>query len=113
HGMEEGLDQRLSGLMRAAHAGDTAAYRQVLSEAAGIVRRVIRTRRSFLQPADVEDLVQDVLVSVHAARSTYDAARPFLPWLMAIVRHRLADGARRYARRSAHEVQTGALPETS
>jgi RNA polymerase sigma-70 factor (ECF subfamily) len=27
-----------------------------------------------------------------------------MPWLLAIVRHRLADGARRYARIKAHEV---------
>ncbi len=30
--------------------------------------------------------------------------RPFLPWLLAITRNRLADAARRYARSGAHEV---------
>jgi RNA polymerase sigma-70 factor (ECF subfamily) len=30
--------------------------------------------------------------------------RPFVPWLLAITRNRLADGARRYARLGAHEV---------
>jgi RNA polymerase sigma-70 factor (ECF subfamily) len=37
-------------------------------------------------------------------RATYDARRPFEPWLLAIVRNRLADGARRYARTAAREV---------
>jgi RNA polymerase sigma-70 factor (ECF subfamily) len=44
------------------------------------------------------------LLSVHAVRATYDPARPFGPWLAAIVRHRLVDGARRYARIARREV---------
>jgi RNA polymerase sigma-70 factor, ECF subfamily len=51
-----------------------------------------------------EDLVQDILLSLHAVRSTYDPNRPFMPWLLAIIRSRLADGARRYARQCAREV---------
>src|SRR5712691_4989973 len=47
---------------------------------------------------------QDVLLSVHLARATYNPTRPFLPWLLAIVRNRLADAARLHASRSAHEV---------
>jgi RNA polymerase sigma factor (sigma-70 family) len=52
----------------------------------------------------VDDLVQDVLLSLHAVRATYDPRRPFMPWLLAIVHNRLADGTRRAARRTAHEV---------
>ena len=52
----------------------------------------------------MEDVTQDVLMTVHAARATYDPARPFGPWLSALVRYRLADAARRYARQGAHEV---------
>ena len=48
--------------------------------------------------------MQDVLLSLHAVRATYDPRRPFLPWLFGIVHNRVADGARRYARRAAHEV---------
>jgi RNA polymerase sigma-70 factor (ECF subfamily) len=35
-----------------------------------------------------------------------------MPWLIAIGRNRLADQARRYARRSVHEVQVDELPVT-
>jgi RNA polymerase sigma-70 factor (ECF subfamily) len=48
--------------------------------------------------------VQDVLLSIHAVRATYDPERPFMPWLFAIVRHRLVDDARRYGRQGAHEL---------
>jgi RNA polymerase sigma factor (sigma-70 family) len=97
-------EARLAALMRSAQGGDADAYAALMQELAGRVRRIVRHRRAFLEHADVEDLVQDVLVSVHAVRATYDVTRPFIPWLLAITRNRLADAARRYARHGAHEV---------
>jgi RNA polymerase sigma factor (sigma-70 family) len=97
-------EARLAALMRAAQGGGADAYAELMQELAGRVRRIVRRRRAFLEHADVEDLVQDVLLSVHAVRATYDATRPFLPWVLAITRNRLADAARRYARHGAHEV---------
>jgi RNA polymerase sigma-70 factor (ECF subfamily) len=41
---------------------------------------------------------------VHSVRRTYDPDRPFMPWLVAIVRRRMIDAGRRRARRAAHEV---------
>lgn len=105
-------DAALAALMKAAQAGDSAAYAQLLRGAMPLIRNVVRRARGFLGAADVEDLVQDVLLSLHAVRATYDPARPFIPWLLAITRNRLADGARRYARRAAHEVQVDQLPVT-
>lgn len=105
-------DQHLTGLMRSAQDGDRSAYAALLSEVAPLMRQTVRRRFGFLQPQDVEDLVQDILLSLHAARSTYNPARPFLPWLMAIGRNRMADGARRYARRATNEVMSDRLPET-
>jgi len=97
-------EARLAALMRSAQAGDADAYAALMQELAARVRRIVRYRRAFLEQADVEDLVQDVLLSVHAVRATYDATRPFIPWMLAITRNRLADAARRYARHGAHEV---------
>ena len=105
-------DKRLARLMGDAQGGDAAAYAGLLSEVAPLVRRVVRRRLSRLQPHDIEDIVQDVLLSLHAARATYDPARPFLPWLMGLTRHRVADAARRRARRLDNEVGRDPLPET-
>lgn len=105
-------DRRLARLMRSAQDGDGDAYTALLGEAAILVRQAIRRRLGGLQAQDVEDLVQDILLSLHAARTTYDPARPFLPWLTAITRNRVADGARRYARRIANEITCDPLPET-
>jgi RNA polymerase sigma-70 factor (ECF subfamily) len=105
-------DQRFAGRMRAAQDGDAAAYAALLRDLLPLLRQAVRARRSFLQPQDVEDLVQDILLSLHAVRATYDPSRPFRPWLMAIVHNRMVDGARRYARRAQHEVGVAVLPET-
>jgi RNA polymerase sigma-70 factor (ECF subfamily) len=90
--------------MRAAQGGDSAAYVELLRVVAPRVRRIVMRQRGFAGRAEAEDLVQDVLLSLHAVRATYDPSRPFAPWLLAIVRNRLVDGARRYARTSQREV---------
>lgn len=109
---DEHGERELTAWMRAAQDGDYAAYDRLLKTLATGLRSVIRRRRPFLQLADVEDIVQDVLLSLHSVRSSYDPGRPFIPWLMAIVRNRMADAARRYARRTENEVDAGEFPET-
>ncbi|WP_249144143.1 sigma-70 family RNA polymerase sigma factor [Bradyrhizobium lablabi] len=96
-------DLRLTALMRSAQAGDARAYAELLALITPRLRRVISCQRRFLQYADVEDLVQEILLSLHAVRGTYDPERSFTPWLMAIAQHRLADAARRYYRSSARQ----------
>ena len=98
--------------MQAAQGGDTQAYALLLKEITPRVRQIVRGQRRFLKIEDIEDLVQDILLSLHAVRATYDPRRPFMPWLMAITRHRLADAARRHIRRAAHELQVENLPVT-
>jgi RNA polymerase sigma-70 factor (ECF subfamily) len=97
--------------MQRAQGGDGRAYGELLRLVTPRLRQAVQSRRR-LQTCDVEDLVQDILLSLHAARATYDPARPFMPWLMAIARNRIADGARRYVRRAANEVVVGEVPET-
>jgi len=105
-------DRALATLMEAAQGGDSSAYGQLLTLIMPAVRQYVRRVRSFLSAADVEDLVQDVMLSLHAVRHTYDPRRPFMPWLLAITRNRMADGARRHVRRAAHEVLVDELPVT-
>ncbi len=110
---EGNQSDEFGALMKAAQDGDRAAYRDLLREIAPILRRRLKRRFPFLPHQDVEDLVQDILLAVHAVRATYDPSRPFLPWLIAIARNRTADMARRYARRGAREVAVDTYPETS
>lgn len=100
----------LAVLMRAAQEGDSAAYGQLLRAVTPLVRRL--AARRWTGSDDAEDVVQDVLLSLHQVRHTYDPGRPFLPWLMAIARNRLVDIQRRQVRRARGEVAVEVLPET-
>jgi RNA polymerase sigma factor (sigma-70 family) len=96
-----------SALMARAQDGDRAAYRALLVQIEPYARAI--ARRCFRHPADVEDAVQDVLLTVHSVRHTYDPARPFKPWLAAVANHRIIDRLRRDTRRRAREIEL--LPE--
>src|SRR5262249_29640278 len=101
---------QLSSLMRNAQDGDQAAYALLLREVLPILKRVVQARLGFLPVMDREDLVQDILMSLHAARATYDPARPFKPWLMTIAYNRMVDQARRNSRRMANDVPIDEYP---
>jgi len=93
--------------MARAQEGDGSSYRTLLLAIVPYARAV--AARTMRERADVEDTVQDVLVTLHRVRHTYDPARPFRPWLLAIIRHRVLDRLRAQGRRSVWE--TGWVPE--
>lgn len=103
-------DAELAMLMRATQGGDGAAYARLLAAVTPIIRRMAARRWTGSEEAD--DLVQDVLLSLHQVRHTWDPGRPFLPWLIAIAHNRLADIQRRQMRRTKGEVAVDVLPET-
>jgi RNA polymerase sigma-70 factor (ECF subfamily) len=88
-------------LMRAAHAGDGAAYHRLLTVVAPVLRAT--TQRGLAragQPTDqCQDIVQEILLAVHLKRHTWDPAAPFGPWLFAIARNKLIDALRKRGRR--------------
>jgi RNA polymerase sigma-70 factor (ECF subfamily) len=86
--------------MRAAMAGDEGAYRQLLVSLAPRLRAVARSRcRSLGAPEDeIEDLVQEILLTIHLKRGTWDQSRPIGPWVAAITRNKLIDVLRRRGR---------------
>lgn len=98
--------------MAAAQDGDGTAYRQLLRDITPLLRRVTARRLHGAGAADVEDIVQEVLMAVHSARHTYDPARPFLPWLIAIQHNRMVDWVRRSIRRGKNELAVDSLEVT-
>jgi RNA polymerase sigma-70 factor (ECF subfamily) len=106
-----------SMLMARAQGGDSEAYRRLLVAIAPYLRAL--ALRYHRDPNDVEDTMQDVLLTVHAIRHTYDPSRPFGPWLLAIARRRIIDRLRRQGRTRAREValdledETFAAPEAN
>ena len=79
-------DQALASDMAAAQAGDAEAYRRLLRDCLPVIAGMVRAQG--VRADAVDDVVQDVLLTIHRARATYDPARPFLPWLRAITQRR-------------------------
>lgn len=102
--------QDWSKLMAQAQDGDRQAYRTLLEGITPYIRSL--AGRCFKQPTDVDDAVQDVLLTVHMVRHAYDPTRPFGPWLVAIANRRIIDRLRRDTRRKAREVVLSADHET-
>jgi RNA polymerase sigma-70 factor, ECF subfamily len=71
---------------------DPAAYHRFLQLVAPILRGVVCRR---LPTHDVEDVLQEILISIHKARHTYDGGRPIMPWLLAIAGFRINDALRK------------------
>jgi RNA polymerase sigma-70 factor (ECF subfamily) len=86
-------EQRWSMYMAAAHRGDTRLYERLLCELGSAIEGYVKSR--FGRLSFTEDCVQECLLAIHNARHTYDPARPFRPWLFAIVRNKTVDLLRR------------------
>jgi RNA polymerase sigma factor (sigma-70 family) len=98
-----------SALMARAQDGDRVAYRRLLEDITPYLRALAMQRGT--PSGEVEDAVQDILLTLHAIRHAYDPGRPFGPWLVAIARRRIADRWRRRGRRAA-ETALGPEHET-
>ncbi|MFJ4292978.1 sigma-70 family RNA polymerase sigma factor [Cupriavidus sp. NPDC089707] len=96
--------------MMRAQGGDREAYRYLLEAITPYVRAL--AARQVRNRGDLEDTVQDVLLTVHAVRHTYDPARPFGPWLVAIANRRIVDGLRQRGRIGSHETVLDTEHET-
>jgi RNA polymerase sigma-70 factor (ECF subfamily) len=101
---------RWSRLMAGAQNGDRIAYETLLREIVPFIRAVVA--RQHRTPDRVDDVIQEVLLTIHRVRHTYDPARPFDAWLAAIARRRSIDAIRRRVRRNAQETSDDEAYET-
>ena len=93
HGAEvSDTTDNLAGLMRQALAGDQRAYAELLRETARFLRPFLSRRLNA--DSEIDDLLQEILISIHKARHTYDGLRPYKPWAYAIAKFRLQDHLR-------------------
>ena len=92
----EALGAALRELLLAGIAGDSASYQKFLEQVSELLRGFLMGALSPSQRSveRVEDLVQEVLLSIHRKRDLYRAEHPILPWLYAIARYKLIDSLR-------------------
>jgi RNA polymerase sigma-70 factor (ECF subfamily) len=97
--------------MARAQDGDTVAYLRLLQEITPYLRSL--ARRWHKDHWDIEDTVQDILLTLHSIRHTYDPARPFGPWLVGIANRRAIDRLRRRGRQVLREAPLTAEHEAT
>lgn len=91
-----------AALMVLAQDGNQEAYHALLL---GITPYLRAVARRYLGPGeDADDAVQEILLTVHGIRHTYERGRPFKPWLSTIATRRCIDLLRRRSRRLEHEA---------
>ncbi len=89
-------------LMRAAQDGDGAAYAALLRDCLPMLAQI--ARRQGVAADRVDDVVQDVLITLHRVRHTYDPDRSFNAWLRAVTQRRAIDSLRRTGRQGSREI---------
>lgn len=77
-----------------AQAGDKRAYSALLGDIYPFVKS--RVASGLANPDWIDDVAQDVLISVHKSLESYSPERPFRPWLMAIIQFRKTDFLRKH-----------------
>ena len=98
----ESPDRRRSAWMAAAQAGDRRAYEKLLADSVALIRAV--ARRQGVAQDQLDDVVQETLITVHRVRQTYDPGRSYDAWLGAIAARRAIDSLRSRGRRDSREL---------
>lgn len=93
----------LAALMQRSLSGDTQAYAELLQETARLLRPYLSKR--LYAGSEVDDVLQEVLLSIHKARHTYDGQRPYKPWAYAIAKFRLQDHLRAHYADQLHNAE--------
>ena len=91
-------DQKIAAFLKAGLAGDQQAYRQFFHEIVPILKATVRSIAYMQNAEELEDIVQEVLTTLHNKRQSWKTDKPVLPWIYAITRHKTIDALRRYQR---------------
>src|SRR5579859_6733099 len=90
--------------------GDIQAYEQLLNELGPVLLGYVRKR--VFNPEIVQDVYQEVLLTFHKARHSYEVSRPFGPWLFTVARNSMLDALAKNRRFVEKEIAVEELPET-
>ena len=97
-------------LMVKVQQGDKAAYEQLLNELGPVLLGYVRKR--VFNREIVQDVYQEVLLTFHKARHSYEPSRPFGPWLFTVARNSMLDALAKNRRFVEREIAVEELPET-
>ena len=100
--MAHSKEQQLKRWMTESLAGDQRSYRLLLEESARMLSDYFRSR--IYRQDNRDDLIQETLLSLHRARSTYNPSLPYSNWMYSIAYRRYIDYVRKQSRIDRMEV---------
>ncbi|MBW7858985.1 MAG: sigma-70 family RNA polymerase sigma factor [Leptonema sp. (in: Bacteria)] len=100
--MHNSREGQLRELMKQSLEGNQRAYRLLLEEATKMLSDYFRSR--VFKQENQDDLVQETLISIHKAKSTYNTDLPFTNWMYSIAYRRYIDYVRKQSRIDRMEI---------
>src|SRR5258708_38714551 len=101
--------RRWTQLMERVQDGDQQAFRALFDEVGPLIARFVRRR--IADQTEAEDVCQEALIAIFKSRRTYQPARPFEPWLYAIVRNVISRSFSLSFQRTRWQESVADLPE--
>ncbi len=102
--------EKLRALIIQSQKGDKDAYRDFLKEARNFV--LYKVQNKVFNKDDVDDIVQDTLISIHKSLNTYDSQRALGPWMTTICERKVIDYIRKITKRNEFVVVDNNLDVT-
>jgi RNA polymerase sigma-70 factor (ECF subfamily) len=98
------LEEELRKLMVLALEGNSVAYESFLLRVSEMLKKFIGSSSgirgiSVASPDQLDDWVQEILLTIHRKRDLYRREMPIVPWIRAIAHHRMIDLIRADSRR--------------
>ena len=102
--------EKLEDLFRKAQHGDKKAYAQFLKELYPFVNHKVQQKLGDL--VDCDDITQECLIGIHRSIETYDPNKDLKPWVLGVIKHKLADFFRQWGRRNEVDLEKRDMPVT-
>lgn len=93
----------LSRLMEMSQSGNQDSYRLLLQKISIILSKYLF--RKITSVDDREDVLQEILISIHNSRHTYLPSKPFYPWMYAIAKNTLVKYYKKIHRQSLFTIE--------
>lgn len=105
------VEEKLKELFKLSMNGDQEAYASFLTLASALMKKyLVYLGGKYEARETIEDLLQEVLLSLHQKKHTFQIDKPILPWLYAIARYRFIDYYRAKKRLPRMEEISDELP---
>jgi RNA polymerase sigma-70 factor (ECF subfamily) len=105
------VEEKLKDLFKLSMNGDQEAYASFLTLASALVKKYLTYLGGKYEAREtIEDLLQEILLSIHQKKHTFQLDKPLLPWLYAVARYRFIDHYRAKKRLPRMEEISDELP---